>query len=59
MHNQTDAAKIVRGAVHVYKVAFDTITAKIKREFATKEKGKAVKRVVPKSASKPPKKTDA
>jgi ParB family chromosome partitioning protein len=39
-HNQTDTAKILRDAAHVYKVDVDTITAKIKQEFAAKEKAK-------------------
>ena len=41
MHNQTDAAKVLREAAQVYKVDVDAITAKVKQEFAAKEKAKA------------------
>jgi len=50
MHNQTDAAEVLRDAAHVYKVDVDAISATVKREFAAKEKGKTNK----KAASKPP-----
>jgi ParB family chromosome partitioning protein len=59
MHNQTDAAKILRDAAHVYKVDVDAISATVKQEFAAKEKGKATKKPAPKSASKPTKKAAA
>jgi ParB family transcriptional regulator, chromosome partitioning protein len=59
MHNQTDAAKILRDAAHAYKVDVDAISATVKHEFAAKEKSKTVKKSVPKSASKPAKKTAA
>ena len=41
MHNQADAAKVLRDAAHVYKVDVDAISAKVKQEFAAKEKAKA------------------
>jgi len=59
MHNQTDAAKILRDAAHAYKVDVDAISATVKQEFAAKEKGKANKKATPKSASKPTKKAAA
>ncbi len=59
MHNQTEAAKVLRDAAHVYKVDVDAISATVKQEFAAKEKGKANKKAAPKSASKPTKKAAA
>ena len=59
MHNQADAAKILRDAAHAYKVDVDAISATVKQEFATKEKGKTSKKPAPKSASKPTKKAAA
>ena len=59
MHNQADAAKILRDAAHVYKVDVDAISATVKQEFAAKEKGKAAKKAAPKSAAKPAKKAAA
>jgi len=55
MHNQTDTAKILRDAAHVYKVDVDAISATVKQEFAVKEKAKAAKKATPKPASKPTK----
>ena len=59
MHNQTDAARILRDAAHVYNVDVDAISTTVKHEFAAKEKNKTVKKPAPKSASKPAKKTAA
>ncbi len=59
MHNQTDAAKILRDGAQAYKVDLDAISAQVKQEFAAKEKGKASKKATPKSASKPAKKAAA
>ncbi len=59
MHNQTDAAKILRDAAQLYKVDVDTISATVKQEFAAKEKGNAAKKAPPKAASKPAKKAAA
>ena len=50
MHNQTDAAKILRDAAHAYKVDVDAISATVKQEFAAKEKAKTTKKPAPKSA---------
>jgi len=52
MHNQTDTAKILRDAAHVYKINVDAISATVKQEFAVKEKAKAAKKATPKPASK-------
>lgn len=37
MHNQTDAARILRDAAQVYKVDVDAISAQVKQEFTAKE----------------------
>jgi ParB family chromosome partitioning protein len=52
MHNQTDTAKVLRDAAQFYKVDIEDITAKVKQEFAAKEKAKAVKKSVPKPPAK-------
>lgn len=52
MHNQTDAAKVLRGAAHAYKVDVDAISATVKQEFAAKEKGRTTKKVAPKPTVK-------
>ena len=52
MHNQADAAKVLRDAGHAYKVDVDAISATVKQEFAAKEKGKAAKKAAPKPAAK-------
>jgi ParB family chromosome partitioning protein len=44
MHNQTDAAKILRDAGHAYKVDVDAISATVKQEFAAREKGNSAKK---------------
>ena len=63
MHNQADAAKILREAAHAYKVDVDAISATVKQEFATKEKAKGAKKTAPstpaKAQSKPAKKAAA
>jgi ParB family chromosome partitioning protein len=59
MHNQADAAKILRDAAHVYNVNVDAISATVKQEFAAKERGKASRKAVPRSESKPAKKAAA
>jgi ParB family transcriptional regulator, chromosome partitioning protein len=59
MHNQTDAAKILRDTAHAYKVDIDAISATVKQEFAAKEKGKASKKAAPKMPSRSAKKTAA
>ncbi|MFP5205764.1 MAG: ParB/RepB/Spo0J family partition protein [Acidobacteriota bacterium] len=52
MHNQTDAARILRDAAQVYKVDVDEISANVKQEFAAKEKAKTTKKAAPKSRTK-------
>jgi ParB family chromosome partitioning protein len=59
MHNQTDTAKALRDAAHTYKVDIDTISAQVKREFATKEKTQSAKKATPKPRTKAAKKTAA
>jgi ParB family chromosome partitioning protein len=59
MHNQTDAAKILRDAAQVYKVDGDAISATVKQEFAAKDKGKVGKNAASRSESKPAKKAAA
>ncbi len=59
MHNQTDAARILRDAAQVYKVDVDAISATIKQEFAAKEKAKTTKKPAPKSQTKATKKAAA
>jgi ParB family chromosome partitioning protein len=59
MHNQADAAKILRDAAHVYKVDVDAISATVKQEFAAKEKARTNKKPAPKPQPKPGKKTAA
>jgi len=52
MHNQIDAAKVLRDAAHAFKVDIDAISATVKQEFVAKEKGKPSKKTAPKSGSK-------
>jgi ParB family chromosome partitioning protein len=52
MHNQTDTAKVLRNAAQVYKVDIEAISAKVKQEFAAKEKAKTAKKAAPKPAAK-------
>ncbi len=52
MHNQTDAAKVLRDAAQAYKVDVDVISATVKQEFAAKEKDNAAKKATPKAAAK-------
>jgi ParB family chromosome partitioning protein len=59
MHNQTDTAKVLRDAAQFYKVDIEEITAKVKQEFAAKEKTKTVKKAVSKPQPKTAKKVAA
>ena len=54
-----DSGKVLREAADYYKVDVDAITAKVKQEFAAKEKSKAVKKAAPKPPAKAVKKTVA
>jgi ParB family chromosome partitioning protein len=59
MHNQTDAAKILRDAAHAYKVDVDAISTQVKQESVAKEKAKNAKKPTPKSQTKTTKKVAA
>jgi ParB family chromosome partitioning protein len=59
MHNQTDAAKILRDAAHAYKVDVDAISTQVKQESVAKEKAKNAKKPTPKSQTKATKKVAA
>ncbi|HEY2471843.1 MAG TPA: ParB/RepB/Spo0J family partition protein [Terracidiphilus sp.] len=50
MHNQADAAKVLRDAAQTYKVDIDAISAAVKQEVAAK--CKTVKKVAPKPPAK-------
>ncbi len=54
-----DAVKVLRDAAQVYKVDIEAITAKVKQEFAAKEKAKTVKKAAPKQQPQTAKKTAA
>lgn len=47
-----NAAQVLRDAATAYKVDTDAIAAKVKQEFAVKEKTKQVKKAAPKSPAK-------
>ncbi len=59
MHNQTDAAKILRDAAQVYKVDVDAVSAQVRQEFVAKEKSKSIKKSAPKPQPKPGRKAAA
>jgi ParB family chromosome partitioning protein len=59
MRDQTDAAKILREAAQVYKVDVEAISAKVRQEFAAKEKAKSAKKPAPKPQTKATKKAAA
>lgn len=48
MHNQTDAARILRDAAQVYKVDVEAIATKIKKEFTAKEGKSGIRTVAAK-----------
>jgi len=58
-HSPTDSGKVLKGAADLYKVDVAAITAKVKQEFAAKDKAKAVKKVTPKPPAKAVKGTKA
>jgi ParB family chromosome partitioning protein len=49
---RNNAAQVLRDAAALYKVDVDAITAKVKQDFAAKEKAKAVKKAAPKPPAK-------
>lgn len=57
MRAEADTAKVLREAAQVYKVDTDAIAAKVKQEFAAKEKARVVKKPAPKQPVKAPPKT--
>lgn len=52
MHNQSDATKVLRDAAQAYKVDIDAVSAKVKSEFAEKEKSKNTAKATKQSAPK-------
>jgi ParB family transcriptional regulator, chromosome partitioning protein len=56
---QADASTVLKESAEHYKVDIDAIARKVKQEFAVKEKARTVKRVTPKSKTKPAKKSAA
>ncbi|MHB1960323.1 MAG: ParB/RepB/Spo0J family partition protein [Acidobacteriaceae bacterium] len=57
--SQTDTVKVLRDAAQLYKVDIEAITAKVKQEFATKEKAKAAQKATAKPQTKAAKKSTA
>jgi ParB family chromosome partitioning protein len=51
-HSSNESAKALREAAEFYKVDVAAITAKVKQEFAAKEKVKETKKVAPKPVVK-------
>ena len=58
-HSPNESAKALREAAEFYKVDVAAITAKVKQEFAAKEKAKETKKAAPKPAAKAVKKAAA
>jgi ParB family chromosome partitioning protein len=58
-HSSTDSGKVLKEAAELYKVDVNAITAKVKQEFAAKDKAKAVKKAAPQSPAKAVKRTRA
>ena len=59
MRTDTDTVKVLRDAAQTYKVDIEAISAKVKQEFAAKEKAKSAKKAAPKPPAKAAKKTAA
>ena len=57
--SQTDTVKVLRDAAQLYKVDIEAITAKVKQEFAAKEKAKAAPKATAKPQAKAAKKSTA
>jgi ParB family chromosome partitioning protein len=53
---RNNSTQVLRDAAGVYKVDVDAITAKVKQEFAAKERAKSVKKAAPKPATQAVKK---
>jgi len=59
MHNQSDTARVLRNAAQTFRVDIDAISAKVKQEFAAKERTKTAIKVAPKPQTKTAKKRAA
>lgn len=59
MHAQADTLHVLRDATQLYKVDIEAITAKVKQEFAAKEKAKAAQKATTKLQTKAAKKSTA
>ena len=59
MRTDMDTGKVLRDAAQTYKVDIEAIAAKVKQEFAAKERAKAAKKAAPKPPAKAAKKTAA
>ncbi len=59
LHSQSDSSKALREAAELYKVDVAAITAKVKQEFAAKDKAKAAKPATAKPLAKAAKSTKA
>ena len=57
--SQTETVKVLRDAAQLYKVDIEAITAKVKQEFAAKERAKAAQKAVAKPHTKTAKKSTA
>ncbi len=59
MRTDSDTVKVLCDAAHIYKVDIEAISAKVKQEFAAKDKAKTAKKATPKPPAKASKKTAA
>jgi ParB family chromosome partitioning protein len=59
MRTDTDTVKVLRNAAQTYKVDIEAISAKVKQEFAAKEKAKAAQKTTAKPQVKAAKKSAA
>ena len=59
MRTDADTVKVLHDAAQTYKVDIEAISAKVKQEFAAKEKAKGAKKTTPKTPTKNAKKTAA
>jgi ParB family chromosome partitioning protein len=58
-HNPNESAKALREAAEFYKVDVAAITAKVKQEFAAKEKTQSARKATEKAKPKQPRTTAA
>jgi len=58
-HSPADSGKVLKEAAELYKVDVNVITAKVKQEFAAKDKAKAIKKAAPQPPAKAVKGTKA